>query len=97
MVLTGSFTVPGVTGGISGDRARSQEPWAAKRWDKMNGAEVNGENREFSSGQPRPGRLPRCQACGKGHRKGEGPVLRAYIKILSSGSQVAQLHRKADM
>lgn len=43
--------MPGVTGGISGDRIRSQEPWAAKRWDEMNSAELNGENGEFSSGQ----------------------------------------------
>ena len=53
-MLIGSFTVPGVTGGLSGDRIWSQEPWAAKRRDEMNGAAVNGENREFSSGQPRP-------------------------------------------
>lgn len=45
--------MPGVTGGLSGDRIWSQEPWAAERQDEMNGAAVNGENREFSSGQPR--------------------------------------------
>lgn len=43
--------MPGVTGGILGDRIRSQEPWAAERWDEMNSAELNGENHEFSSGQ----------------------------------------------
>ena len=53
-MLIGLFTAPGVTGGLSGDRIWSQEPWAAERQDEMNGAAVNGENREFSSGQPRP-------------------------------------------
>ena len=32
----------------------------------------------------------------KGYRKGEGLVLRGYIKVLSSGSQVRQLHKAAD-
>lgn len=41
----------GVTGGILGDRIRSQEPWVAERWDEMNSAELNGENHEFSSGR----------------------------------------------
>ena len=48
-----------------------------------------------SSAQVSPG-----QAAFPSARPGDrdkGPVLRAYIKILSSGSQLGQLHKKTDM
>lgn len=62
----------------------------------MNGAALNGENREFSLGQPRLATFCGEAPGDRDTRKGEGLVLRAYIKVLSSRSQVRQLHKAAD-
>lgn len=89
--------MPGVTGGLSGDRIWSQEPRAAERRDEMNGAAVNGENREFSSGQPRLAAFCGARPGDRDTGRERALVLGAYIKVLSSGSQVRQLHKAADM
>lgn len=88
--------MPGVTGGLSGDRIWSQESWAAERQDEMNGAPVNGKNREFSSGQPRLAAFRGARPGDRDIGRGRALVLGAYIKVLSLGSQVRQLHKAAD-